>query len=107
MKTLLDNEKGFSLIEVFIAIFILLMVVIVFMTLFNFSISEIVSSRDRSDTLFDIQKELEADNPTPEVDNQAISIVFNNGVSIAGKQGTFKQAMADGKEVTINVFIPD
>jgi prepilin-type N-terminal cleavage/methylation domain-containing protein len=107
MKALFGNEKGFSLIEVLIAIFILLMVVIVFMTLSNFSISGIVSSRDRSDILFNIQKELEAENPTPAVDNQAIDIIFNNGVSITGKQGTFVQSMPDGKEVTINVFIPD
>jgi|GEM_PF-3438175 len=108
MRSWLINEKGLSLVEVLIAIVILLMIVIVFATLFNSSIRGIVSSGDRSNTLFDLQKELEAETPVPAIiDTQPKNITFGNGVVIPGKQGTFKQYMTDGNEVLINVFFPD
>lgn len=108
MKSLLRSDKGLSLVEVLVAITILLMIVIVFTTLFNTSIRGIFSSGDRSSTLFELQKDLEAENPVPTIiDNQPKNISFGNGVNISGKQGTFKQNMADGNEVLIHVFIPD
>jgi hypothetical protein len=108
MKLLVSNDKGLSLVEVLIAILILLMIVIVFTTLFNSGIRGIVSSGDRSSTLFDLQKDLEAETPVPAIlDTQPKNISFGNGVVIPGKQGTFKQDMADGNEVLIHVFIPE
>jgi prepilin-type N-terminal cleavage/methylation domain-containing protein len=108
MRSFSINDRGFSMVEVLIAIVILLMIVIVFTTLFNSSIRGIVSSGDRSSTLFELQKDLEAENSVPTIiDNQPMNITFGNGVDIQGKQGSFKQTMADGNEVLINVFIPD
>ncbi|OPL10618.1 MAG: hypothetical protein AVO34_10520 [Firmicutes bacterium ML8_F2] len=107
MRSLFINEKGLSLVEVLIAIVILLMIVIVFTTLFNSSLRGIVSSGDRSSTLFELQKDIETEDQAPTVDSQPINITFNNGVTIPGKQGSFKQPMVDGNEVMINVFIPD
>lgn len=107
MKSWFISEKGLSLVEVLIAIVILLMIVIVFTTLFNSSLRGIVSSGDRSSTLFELQTEIETEDQAPTVDNQPKIITFNNGVNIPGNQGSFKQTMADGNEVLINVFIPD
>jgi prepilin-type N-terminal cleavage/methylation domain-containing protein len=108
MKPLLRNDKGLSLVEVLVAITILLIIVIVFAALFNTSIRGIISSGDRSSTLFDLQKDLEAETPVPAIlDTQPKNISFGNGVVIPGKQGTFKQDMADGNEVLIHVFIPE
>jgi prepilin-type N-terminal cleavage/methylation domain-containing protein len=103
----LNAEKGFSLIEVLIAVFILLIIVIAFTTLFTSSFRGITSSGSRSEKLFILQKNIESD--INDLENAEIvgnvNIEFNDGVIIPGEHRAFKQDIDDQKEVVIDVFV--
>lgn len=107
MNNILKNEKGFTLVEVLIAIVILLIIVISFTALFSSSYRGIAGSGQRSAALFGVQEDLERDLKDPgAVVVGSESIVFTGGgVTIPGQHRTFKEVIIDDKEVVIDVFV--
>ncbi len=104
----LKHENGFSLVEVLIAVFILLIIVITFTTLFTSSFRGITSSGSRSETLFGLQENIESDIKAPGADyigNLNILFTEGDGVSIPGEHRSFRQDTDDQKEVVIDVFV--
>jgi len=104
----LNAEKGFTLVEVLIAVFILLIIVIAFTTLFTSSFQGITSSGSRSETLFGLQENIEGDINDPGAEfigNVSIEFTEGDGVSISGEHRAFKQVTDDQKEVVIDVFV--
>ena len=100
------QESGFTLVEVLIAIVILLIIVISFTTLFTSSFSGIASSGHRSETLFEIQQNIESDIHGGSAGSQGnLDIEFNNDVTIPGEHKTFTRTTSDGKEVVVDVFV--
>lgn len=55
----LNNKKGITLIEIIIAIAILSIVVIVFLTVFSFGFKSIVTAGDRTSDMFEVQSNIE------------------------------------------------
>ncbi len=110
MKKILCNEKGFTLVEVLIAVFILLIIVIAFTTLFTSSFRGITSSGSRSETLFSLQEDIERnidDAGAEFIGNVNIEFTDGDGVliPIPGEHRAFKQVTDDQKEVVIDVFV--
>ncbi len=108
MKHKLQQERGFTLVEVLIAIVILLIIVISFTTLFTSSYRGITSSGDRSEALFGIQENIERDLKDANavvVGSESIVFTDGEGVTIPGQHRTFKEVIIDDKEVMIDVFV--
>ncbi len=104
-KSGLTEEKGFTLVEVLIAIVILLIIVISFTTLFTSSFRGIASSGDRSETLFELQQSIERNIQDGSAGSKGnVDIEFDN-VNIPGEHKTFNQTTSDGKEVVVDVFV--
>lgn len=108
MNFKINQEKGFTLVEVLVAIVILLIVVISFTTLFSSSYKGIAGSGQRSEALFGIQEEIESnleDSGAIVVGPESIVFTEGTGVNIPGQHRTFKEVIIDDKEVMIDVFV--
>lgn len=100
-----DNNNGFTLVEVLVAVIILLIIVISFTTLFTSSFRGIASSGQRSETLFEIQQNIENNIQGGSAGSKgSLDIEFNN-VTIPGEHKSFNQTTSDGKEVVVDVFV--
>ncbi len=105
-QPIFKQDSGFTLVEVLVAISILLIVAAAMAGLFTGSFQGVVSSGERSEALFELQKQAEQDLASADIGSDIIKIEFVD-VSISGRQGTLRRSFSNGKEVVINVFIPD
>ncbi len=105
MNFIIKQEKGFTLVEVLIAIVILLIIVISFTTLFTSSFRGIASSGDRSETLFELQQNIERDIEGGSAGSKGLVDLEFDNVTIPGEHKTFTRTTNDGKEVVVDVFV--
>lgn len=69
--------KGFSLIEVLIAIAIIALIAVVSIPLFSMGLRSVESSENNTEELFEIQSKIENRNTTPLSGNTQIKFIFS------------------------------
>ncbi len=104
-------EKGFSLVEVMVAMAVLLIIVIAFSTLFTFAFGGIFSQGRKSEALYEeVQKELEELYETGNSDGtDELVIGFVNASSTISVTGAIvtEPYTYDDRTNNIYTFIPD
>lgn len=113
--TLIKSCRGFSLVEIMVAMALLLIIVFAFTTLFTFAFGGIFSQGHKSESLYrEVQKELEEKYQQGHSDGTVqLAIDFNdpdNDFSVTGKvvseQYTY-QYQSETRTRTIYTFIPN
>ncbi len=90
---LVKHEKGFSLIEVIVAVSILLIIISAFSLLFTNSFSGIFTAGRQSRSLFQAQEE---------IDNAIAGGTGNSGGDILVVNFDYRTVEIDGQEIIIN-----
>lgn len=119
----INNENGFSLIEVLIALTVLLVIITAFSVLFSESFVGIFASGNKSEAQYILQDSIEnemgnIEKNVAEVDKTSLnvsgfSIEFsdNEDITVDGERIIFETTFDDGKdperEVEITVFLSD
>ncbi|MBF7082134.1 prepilin-type N-terminal cleavage/methylation domain-containing protein [Desulfallas sp. Bu1-1] len=113
----MNNKKGFSILEVLVAISILVIIVFTFTTLFSAGFSGIFSAGRKSEALYKVQKEMEnaiINKSGNNVTDGTISISFpslTDPITVTGKfvicDQTYTDSNGNERTVTITSFVPN
>lgn len=100
------KEKGFTLIEVLIAMSILTIIITAYMGLFTNSYVSIFSTGRKSEAIYTAQEKI-ADSDYTAVDNNPLSIEFGSKTITINGETVVSDEEYDNKKVMITMFIPD
>ncbi|HHX87488.1 MAG TPA: prepilin-type N-terminal cleavage/methylation domain-containing protein [Firmicutes bacterium] len=102
----LSSEGGFTLVEVLVALFIFVLVVCSFVSLFTSSYMAVNVAGQRSQALSEIQGEAEFPGRAAKAEN-TLSINFSGTiVTPEGEVVTVEKTYGQGRTVSISYFIP-
>ncbi len=102
-------EEGFTLVEVLVAMFLLLMLVVTFTVLFTSSFNGIMTSGHRSETVYASQQDVDSETNPVSTSSTIISVIFSglDPIEIQGNHEIFIKEYSDGREVVIDLFKPE
>ena len=106
---MLSGDKGFSLVEIVVAMAILSIVAAIFLTLMTFSAGMIFTAGNKSEQIFETQGEV--DNKIVSVDpvgsETTIKVTFPNGSDVVEVHGERLEEDYEGFSGSIIYFLPD
>lgn len=109
MDLLSRDERGFTLVEVLVALLVLSVIMVAGMELYNSSISAIMFGGRTMEALLEAQYEVEQASLTPESsEHRSIVLTFPNGIELPvdGHLVKSRREIAGGKEVVVTLFVP-
>lgn len=104
----LNNPKGFTLIEMIVALAIIGIMAVSFLTVFSSTYAHIFSAGRRSDAIFSTEKKVEAaiaSGTTGTADTFSLSI-GGRTINVSGTLVTEQSTYENGKTVTLKSFVP-
>lgn len=104
----LKNSQGFTLIEMIVALAIIGIMAVSFLTVFSTTYAHIFSAGRRSDAIFNTEKKVEAaiaSGTTATTDTFSLSI-GGRTVNVSGTLVTEQSTYENGKVVTLKSFVP-
>jgi Tfp pilus assembly protein PilV len=104
-----NNEEGFTIVEVLIAMVLLLLMALTFTVLFTTSFDGIMTSGRRSEAVYATQQDI-VSTTSPENSTSTTVIVNFAGldpIEVQGVHETYKKEYRNGKEVEIDLFEPN
>ena len=106
---MLYNNKGFTLIEIIVAMAILFLISMIFIPLFSFSVGAIFDAGDKSEKIFDAQgrvdRAIEAEDPSGE-DKVSINFPDTDDLEIPREKLEIKYEYDDYSS-HITYFLPE
>lgn len=101
------SSKGFSLIEVIVALAIIGIIGVSLLGVFTMGIRVIVEARDRNEASFEAQSQIEADLNTEYTGSSTLTITLPDSTTIEASGIEIPQsATVNGKQVEIDYFKP-
>ena len=110
LSVLIRSNRGFSLVEIIVAMTVLLIVIFAFSTIFTFAFGGIFSQGRKSEALYEVQKDLEALYEAQESgDGNTLEIRFDSAddVSVDGEEVEQNYTYEEDKTGIIYTFIPN
>jgi len=103
-----SSERGFTFIEVLVAVFLLSLVTVVIVQIYNSGLFSIMVSGNRTEALYELQQELEMATLTasPTSNNvEAFAIRVNGTTFNVHGDRIYKEISVDGKPVSATVVV--
>lgn len=102
------KTKGFTLIEIIVALAIIGVIGVSLLTVFTMGMRVIVQARDRNDAAYTAQSQVEANLNTVNAAPSTITITMpdTTTISASGTVMPAESATVNGKEVSIDYFKP-